>query len=142
MGYLLTPKAIEIINRNLNLKLEETNKDFNILIYIFEHYDEYEILKLNLDFYMLLKFYGHVEYFMILDFIKYLSRKIINSSQIVPVININPFINSKFELFSDILENDILNTLPSVFESYYNIITNRKVDFTVKDYKKIYEIIN
>lgn len=42
MSYYLTPRVINKINETLGLKIKFEDRNFNILIYIYEHADEYK----------------------------------------------------------------------------------------------------
>jgi hypothetical protein len=136
MSYLLTIKAIELINSNLKLDIPANSKEFNILIYVFEHYNEIIKLDLSLDFYLLLKFYGHCDYFMLIDFIKYISRKIFNHTVNFNS-NINPFIINNYPLFSDIIKPNLLNNLNELFDTYKSLL-NGCLDGLILDYMVIY----
>lgn len=133
MSYLLNDKVIKVINDNLHLKLNDDCKDFNVLIYVFENYNDIINYDLTLSFYMLLKFYGHNDLFMVIDFIKYINRKII-SKKIIN--NINPFINGNYSLFSDIIPNSIETKIEDIRNNYLSIFNGN--DFKSYDYSLIY----
>ena len=133
MSYLLNDKTIKVINDNLKLKLNNDCKDFNVLIYVFENYDEIINYDLTLSFYMLLKFYGHNDLFMVIDFIKYINRKIINKKIIN---NINPFINNNYSLFSDVIPNNLETKIEDIRNNYLSIFNGN--DFKCCDYSFVY----
>ena len=133
MSYLLNDKTIKVINDNLKLKLNNDCKDFNVLIYVFENYDEIINYDLTLSFYMLLKFYGHNDLFMVIDFIKYINRKIINKKMIN---NINPFINNNYSLFSDVIPNNLETKIEDIRNNYLSIFNGN--DFKSYDYSFVY----
>jgi hypothetical protein len=133
MSYLLNDKTIKVINDNLKLKLNNDCKDFNVLIYVFENYDEIINYDLTLSFYMLLKFYGHNDLFMVIDFIKYINRKIINKKIIN---NINPFINNNYSLFSDVIPNNLETKIEDIRNNYLSIFNGN--DFKSYDYSFVY----
>jgi hypothetical protein len=122
MSYLLTDNMIELINKSLNIKLDIKERNFNLLIYVFENYDSINFDLISFEFYLLLKFIGHVDYFQVVDFIKYLTRKMINQNY---VNLINPFINTNYNLLQSIIPNNLEDKLKDIKEMYISIINDR-----------------
>ena len=123
MSYLLTDKMIELINKSLNLKLEPYEKNFNILIYVFERYEDINFDSISFEFYLLLKFIGHVDYFQVIDFVKYLTRKMINQQTLISYIN--PFINKNYNLLESIIPNNLEDNLNNIKILYIEVINDR-----------------
>ena len=74
MSYYLTPRAINKINETLGLKLKFEDRNFNILIYIYEHADEYKACD-DYEFIEIVKFLTEYDFKMLWDARIYIIEK-------------------------------------------------------------------
>lgn len=74
MNYFINSKIIDKFNQVFGLKLDFQDTNFNIMIYLYEHPNEWKDLN-DLQCFFLIKFLVNNDIFMILDYINYLCKK-------------------------------------------------------------------